>query len=346
MITFASLCSGGGGADLGAMAAGLEPVWGIEYKPRIAEVARANGLHIAVDDVRTARPLDYEPPDFLLASPPCPSFSQANTGGKETAEDVGIAQGVARFITAHGPRWFTLENVGKYAYSKSWATIQAALDAGGYFYTIHGGEHSRRLCSADFDVPQTRRRFWVRAVRGALLPPLPAPTPWRGWYAAVEDLLPGCPESPLANWQREPLKDHPVVGPLLVGAGGFRGTVVNREAHEPAMTITANRNQCDQVRAVLVGGQYNKPQSCPGRQPQTADTETPAFTVTAQYRGDWRAVTGHHTVQMTLACMSRFQGWPDDYVWSGNGELDARVNGNAVPPPQFARIAAGMVVGR
>lgn len=32
MITFASLCTGGGGADLGARAAGLKSLWGVEWQ--------------------------------------------------------------------------------------------------------------------------------------------------------------------------------------------------------------------------------------------------------------------------------------------------------------------------
>jgi DNA (cytosine-5)-methyltransferase 1 len=275
--TIATLCAGGGGIELGARAAGLVPIYGIEIDQRIAEVARANGISVTVGDVRTLRPSDFPGMDVLHASPPCPNFSQANTGGKESAEDVSIAAGVARWITHHLPRWFTLENVGRYHKSQSWRTIEAALEGGGYIVEVYGDGKRPRLCAADTGVvPQTRRRMWVRAVRGGLLPPLPPAQPWRGWYDAVEDLLPSCPESLLANWQRERLKDHPVVGPLLVGAGGFRGTVVNREAGESAMSITADRNQCDQVRAVLVASGNSS------RAPTVRRADEPAQTVVAQ----------------------------------------------------------------
>lgn len=340
MVTFASLCTGGGGVEIGARAAGLTPLWGLELEAEIAAVARANRIAVTVGNVTTTNPRDFEPADVLHASPPCPNFSQANTNGRETVEDVSIARGVARFIEAHEPRVFTLENVGRYAYSESWRTIQEVLDRLGYFYDVHGGEYSARLCAADAGVPQTRRRFWVRAVRGALLPPLPRPVAWRGWYAAVEDLLPGCPESPLAPWQEERLKDHPVVGPLLVGAGGFSGDAVTRESSEPAMTVTANRNQCNQVRAVLVASGNHS------HVPTVRQSEEPAFTVVAQSeRAPARAIIECRTVKMTLACTARFQGFPDDYAWSDDAQLNATINGNAVPPPWYAWLVGPLVRG-
>lgn len=265
-------------------------------------------------------------------------------GGKETPEDVSMAQAVARFVKVLRPRAFTLENVAKYAYSKSWCVIEATLKECGYIYDVHGGKRSKQLCAADYAVPQTRRRFWVRAVSSVFLPPLPKPTPWQGWYSAVEDLLPSCPESPLANWQRKRLKDHPVIGPLLIGSGGFRGGVVTREGSEPAVTVTGNRNQCDQVRAVLVGDQS----ASAGQGVITRDVGEPVMTVRAGDTGGKscvRAITEYRTVGMTLQCMARFQSMPDDYIWSDDAQLNALVNGNAVPPPQYRRLVAAPVRG-
>lgn len=310
MITFASLFTGGAGADLGARAAGLKPLWGIEKNARIANVARANGVPVVTADVCTARPTDFEPPWLLHASPPCPNFSQANTGGKETAEDVSMAQAVARFVTVLKPRAFTLENVAKYAYSESWRVIEAALREGGYAYEIHGGKHGKRLCSADFGVPQDRRRFYVRAAMSVFLPPLPEPTPWQGWYSAVEDLLPGCPEKKPMDWQIERWPPN-IAYPALLSQGQSHDHRGNdyplgfREAHEPTPTITGNSNMLS-LRAAL---------------------------------GE------NHTIALTFPCVARFQGFPDDYIWSDDAQLNALINGNAVPPEQYRRLVAGLVRG-
>jgi DNA (cytosine-5)-methyltransferase 1 len=120
MTTFASLFSGFGGADLAAIAAGLNPIWAVEYEADIAAVYRDNlGDHVTVADILTLDPKDFERPDFLHASPPCPNFSNAKANGEETEHDIALAQKVADFVTVLLPDFFTLENVYQYRESKS-----------------------------------------------------------------------------------------------------------------------------------------------------------------------------------------------------------------------------------
>ena len=111
------------------------------------------------------------------------------------AANVNSAAAVVRCLESTQPRVFTLENVGAYQHGKAYRLICQALDRGGYMW------HAEVLNSADFGVPQTRRRLILRAVRDALLPSLPEPTRWVGWYAAIEDLIPTLPESQFAPWQ-------------------------------------------------------------------------------------------------------------------------------------------------
>jgi DNA (cytosine-5)-methyltransferase 1 len=168
MKTFASLFTGFGGADLGAIAAGLQPVWGVEYDAKIAEVANHNlGQHIQVADILSCDPLHFERPDVLHASPPCPSFSVAKANGQETPHDIAMASKVAEFVSVLTPEIFTLENVYAYRNSKSWRIIENALYKAGYWL------HIDHVNSADYGVPQTRKRMIVRAVRGGFVPYLP-----------------------------------------------------------------------------------------------------------------------------------------------------------------------------
>ena len=78
MPTIATLFSGFDCVAVGARAAGINSIWGIEIDPRIAEVANNNGSHVQVMDILTADPHDFERPDILHASPECQRASLAN----------------------------------------------------------------------------------------------------------------------------------------------------------------------------------------------------------------------------------------------------------------------------
>jgi site-specific DNA-cytosine methylase len=240
MRTYGDLFTGFGGATLGALAAGCTPLWGVEYRPDVAEVANANlGGHVRVLNLLDADPHAFERVDHLHASPPCPNFSVAKAGAVETPLDIALARKVAEFVTALLPETFTLENVYAYRHSKSWRVIEDALHRAGYWVSV---EH---VNAADFGVPQTRKRMIVRAVRGGFVPYLPEPVAWVGWYAAIEDLLDTLPASQFAPWQLARLPES-IAGSLFVVAqqsDDGKGTEYGygnptREASEPALTIT------------------------------------------------------------------------------------------------------------
>jgi len=366
--TIATLFSGGEGVGIGARAAGLQHIWGIENDDRIAQVARANGFPVITADVTEENPSRWECPDILHASPPCPNFSCAKQGAVETQDDVNMARAIARFITTLQPVVFTLENVWAYRKSRAWRIVADALE--GYWYDVG------HINAADFGVPQTRRRMIVRAVRGRLLPALPEPEPWRGWYDAIADLIPSLPRSAFANWQMAGLRSLGL--DLLVDSAGYPDTdgirtPVQRRSDEPANTIVANHARRP-MRAFIVGGQYGQPAGTAVRSPQVKAEDEPSFVVTATYKGDWRAfvVDGANAgraptirnvadpiftidaarnsrhprtmcvdgqvVKLSVRALARLQSFPDSYVLPDNQTLAAQVVGNAVPPLLYEKI--------
>jgi DNA (cytosine-5)-methyltransferase 1 len=73
MLTFATLFTGGGGADLGLESAGFKSIWGVERDPKIAKVAQVNLpntkiFNSCVGEIRTHL---MERVDLLWMSPPC-----------------------------------------------------------------------------------------------------------------------------------------------------------------------------------------------------------------------------------------------------------------------------------
>lgn len=365
--TFGTMFSGGEGAGVGLTAAGLQHVWGIEYDAAIAAVARMNGFAVQVADVRQVDYADLAPVDWLHASPVCTRASVANSGATESPEDIDMAAAVVRALRAQEPSVFTLENVWQYRTFRAFTTITDALGHMGYFWTY---DHCN---AADFGVPQTRRRLILRASRG-LLPWLPEPVPWVGWYAAIEDLLPTLPESKLAPWQLARLPEK-LRETVLVGGGNTQLAQVDSKArawNEPMFTVTGNTKLSDNravliaktadkfgdgrrewseqaqtiganehgSKAVLVAGLLNS-ESTTLTQRDGAD---PAFTVTASHnQRDARACPCARVVSMTPRCLARFQSVPDSYILPAQRTLAARVIGNMVPPLLMQRIAESMM---
>lgn len=337
MISIATLFSGGEGVGVGARAAGLGHLWGIEHDDAIAQVARDNGFRVVTADVVTSNPQDFETPHVLNASPRCVNFSPAKANAQESEEDIELAMATVRFIEALKPRVFTLENVWMYRKSKSWRLIADALNRLGYWMTVH------HFNSADFGVPQTRKRMIVRAIRGGWLPPLPLPEPWRGWYSAIEDLLPDLPDSEFAPWQlKRGVQD--LLGQTRMFSQGIfhdhRGNeypLSGLSTSEPAFTITANSNMGG-IRAFLATGQYAQSSGTPNRQCQTVYADEPSPTVTASAKGDWRAAVPGRVVRLTPRCLARLQTFPDSYQLPDSNTLAARIIGNAVPPLWYQKI--------
>lgn len=238
MLTIGTMLSGGEGVGVGARAAGLRHLWGVEADARIAGVAQANGFNAIVARIQDVDPSTLEVPDVLHASPECQRASQArqaDEGGRESGADMDIGASVCHYLNVLRPRIFTLENVWGYRNFTAFEGICATLNSLGYFY------HYANVNAADFGVPQTRRRLILRAVRGGLLPELPAPEPWVGWYEAIEDLIPGLPESQFAPWQLARLPETMGQNTLLSNHfGDPQGSIVNTcPEQEPAHTVSA-----------------------------------------------------------------------------------------------------------
>lgn len=333
------------------MAAGFAPLWAVEYDADIAAVYRQNiGDHVRMGDILDMNPADFETPDILHASPPCPNFSQAKTGAAETEVDIALAQKVADFIAELLPPFVTLENVYMYRQSRSWQIIAQALLTHGYQFNYW------RVNMADYGVPQTRQRMIVIARRDGERPQLPPqthaenPQPslfgglqrWVSWYEAIADLIPGLPDSEFAPWQVERLPAQ-LQTYLCSGTDTktpFRGVGV------PAATVTVS--DAGAIRAFITNGQQTETLVMNGGNTSNAipyRTDAPFFTVTAGM-GDKipiRAFTDSGRVaQLSLRCLARLQSFPDWYQLPEDRQTAARGIGNAVPPLFYRRLAESL----
>lgn len=263
--TFASLFSGGGLADIGAMQAGLLPSFGVEYEPKIADYYRRN-----VDEriiIAKVQDVDYsmlETPYWLHMSPPCINASQAKKakdGIRETELDIEMAGACCKAIKTLLPPMMSLENVWGYRnFPVSFPLILRTLHEQGYNYAFW------HINAANMGVPQTRKRLILVASRVqrvrkpaathrkaqketgqlSLIPPLPN---WAGWYGAIEDILHTLPDDEFAPWQVPLLP--PELQTMLLANGQYDGKLVVSCKGQPSMAITANSNQ-GSLKAYLV----------------------------------------------------------------------------------------------
>ena len=312
MTRGATLFSGGGGVEarLGDL---IDFRHAVEYDAQIAAVYAQNiGAHVQVARVEDVDYSLWGALDYLHASPVCKEYSAAKAGGAEGEGDIQSALAVVRALEATQPRVFTLENVGAYQHGQAYRRIVQWLNANGYMW------HAEVLNSADFGVPQTRRRLILRAVRDALLPTLPSAVPWVGWYAAIEDLIPTFPESQFAPWQLARLP------------GEISGDILNGDA--PAMTMTA----AQKPRAWLVGED--------SKMGMVADDQ-PSMTLVSSHRsGNTRAwLSAGRVVKMTPRALARFQSFPDSYVLPDRASLACTVIGNAVASLMMRRIVEQLI---
>jgi DNA (cytosine-5)-methyltransferase 1 len=263
MLTLATQFSGGEGFATGAMLAGLTPLWGVEHDDLIAGVAEHNTSSRIIR--ARAQDVDYstlETPYWFHTSPPCTNASVAKEDASEQSEDVEMGRAVARAISTLLPPMVSLENVWGYRKFEAFKIILRALQENGYSFNYW------HLNSADYGVPQTRKRLILIASR-THRPEKPKAThhdpskvsaeqgsmfaretlPWVGWYAAIEDLIPGLPESKFADWQLKRLAGLDSSALIDDQQNGFTGGM-NLVSDGPSFTV--GTRPAGKVKAFIV----------------------------------------------------------------------------------------------
>ena len=317
-MKFASLFTGMGGADIGAIQAGITPIWGIEINPAIADLAQENfpSHKILKGDVGNFDYSKLERPDWLHASPPCINASRAKNG-QETGTDVYLADGVVSAIETLNPDYFSLENVQGYLDYKSFSIILNCLFRLDYRYDI------KVLDCAQYGVPQSRKRLFLVAYRKGfrLLTDIPL-APVVSWKEAIADLIPTLKATNLTGWQKTAIQSR------------FR---CDQSASNQVNDF--NKNWPDMV--IQRSGARRK-DGVPNNTIRL--TDEPMFTVKAM-SGTQRPsvkqasiVISGQAYEADPHCLARWQTIPDSYQFSGNLILDTMAIGNAVPPLMLQKI--------
>lgn len=154
-----SLFSGAGGLDLGFLNAGFDIIWANDFDKYAVESYKANiGNHIQLGDINTL--LEEVPShDVLLAGFPCQPFSMMGAQKGFEDERGTLFFSIETLLRKHNTKIVVLENVKnleRHDGGRTFAKMKSILeDKLGYvlFYSV--------LNSADYGVPQTRRRLFM-----------------------------------------------------------------------------------------------------------------------------------------------------------------------------------------
>lgn len=163
MLRGLDLFCGGGGSSRGAKMAGVEIVAAVDMWP-LAEATYRDNFPEAkfyrqrCENLRPSRIKGKTRKiDILLASPECTSHTCAKGASPRSEKSRSTAFQVIRFAKALRPRWIVVENVVHMRSWKKFSKWLKAIEDLGYKTRV------QVLNSADFGVPQTRRRLFVTA---------------------------------------------------------------------------------------------------------------------------------------------------------------------------------------
>jgi DNA (cytosine-5)-methyltransferase 1 len=155
------LFCGAGGSSFGARNAGAEIVAGFDMWEPAIEAFSKNFPKAKVyqNDLRVLNPEKIREEigkiDLILASPECTNHSLAKGGKHRSEESKMTAFEVTRYARVFKPKWIVIENVVEMA---SWGEHPKLLKE---LWTLNYFVKEHRLNSADFGVPQARKRLFL-----------------------------------------------------------------------------------------------------------------------------------------------------------------------------------------
>jgi len=317
------LFAGAGGASRGLHDAGYD-VTGFEYWQPACDTHNANGITCHLHDLSDPT-LDHliQPCDLLWASPPCQPFSAAGNGEGEADDRDGFPW-TLRIIGKLLPPVVIIENVKGLTFAGHadyFGSVLHALTALGY------DRQWKVLNAADYSVPQTRERCFIVARRDGKRIAWPSVTHTKGgglfteaWVTMAEALGWGMTERPFLT-----------VACNTDGGGG--GSAVRQ--------VVANGRASGRW---AIAGQYRRGAGMIARygEPPVIDFDQPAGTVHRNTEKDLIILTqSGNSTTLTIPELARLQGFPDDWIWTGNKTAQARQVGNAVPPIMAQLLAEG-----
>lgn len=332
--TVVDLFCGAGGLSAGFQRAGFVVSRAVDHAPAAIETYRRNlGPHATCQEITEG--IDLPRAAVIAGGPPCQGFSSAGQRRSGDRRNTLVAL-FARIVAASRPRAFLFENVEGFLTAEEGERVLDLLvpliSAG---YRIH----LRKVSSANFGVPQHRKRVvaigglgWdptfpapTHSARGAPGAHLAAqglpPTPSLGdailGLPAASDRPPGVPGGHFcAELDAEELARIRALGP------GQTMRDLPQELWHPSYRRRAYRRVMDGTPTERRGG---APAGIRRLRP-----DEPSKAITGGARSE--LIHPFEDRYLTPRECARVQTFPDDFDFLGNAAEQSRMIGNAVPP--------------
>jgi len=331
------LFSGAGGMSLGAQWAGIEVRTAFELHHAAALTYARNHPNATmiqgdlryISNVLSSRETKQEL--VLFGGPPCQAFSTSNQKSRGPSNPKNwLYRDFLKLARALGPDWIVFENVPGILERRS---LQYVKEIERHLVSLGYSLSSGVLNSADFGVPQRRKRFFMIAARNQKAPPLPSPI--AGSPITVGDAFEDLPV--LRNGSSNPQKLYR--GPAkskyaklmrgrLKECGGHLVSYNAPEVIKRYKYIPAGGNWAD-IPARLMGS-YEDRTRCHTGIYHRLDPDEPSVVI-----GNFRKNMLIHPTQsrgLSVREAARLQSFPDWYEFFGSIGLQQQQVGNAVPP--------------
>jgi DNA (cytosine-5)-methyltransferase 1 len=320
-VVAVDLFCGAGGLSLGMEAAGIPTVYAADLDAAaIATFEKNLGPNAEVRDVRdedllaTIADRVGDNRFVLVGGPPCQGFSQQRRGSNDDPRnDLVLRYGEVATFLPNRPAAIVLENVMYLDSPRGRRILESYIQV----LTAHGYTVQRfDLNSADFGLPQTRKRIVVIAVDVTYKDNLVGPRPSnRGRWLTIGEVLAGLPIAAASQFPNHIASQE---SPLNVRRMSYVDMGRGRTAIPQHLQLACHRG-------------YDGHLDVFGR----LDWFEFARTITGGFDSSSRGEYTHPFANRSITAReaARLQGFPDHFIFLGNKADVRRQIGNAVPPP-------------
>ena len=320
-----SLFSGAGGLDVGARLAGLKILCCIENDKDSASTLAINNLEqseIIEQDIQDVNFERWGGVDIIIGGPPCQPFSKngywVKNNNRLIADDPRNLLGqYLRAVNEVMPKGFLFENVDSILHPTNLETFKNFITNSellGYKCTVY------RANSADFGVPQKRKRVFVFGIKNGKYE-IPFPRPTHSEHNSQNEIFNLLPYAGVGSL----IKEYEADQYREVSESTEHGTYYNELKAVPAGKnyIALSQLQGYQGKVFRSGGRF-------WNFLHKLHPDEPSITIAAQ-PGPWVGPFHWTNRRLRVPEIAAIQTFPRDYKFYGGRRSIQKQIGNAVP---------------